>query len=99
MGIGPNVHRLGDICTGHGCWPPRPSSEGSPNVNVNGIPVHRLNDAWESHCCKSCHSSVLAQGSLTVIVNGLQMARINDPVACGSKCSISKCSLDVFAGG
>ena len=101
MGLGPNVHRLGDVCTGHGCWPPRPSTEGSLDVNVNGIPVHRMGDAWNSHCCpgSGCHSSVLAAGSSTVNVNGLQMARISDPVACGSTASAASCSLDVFCGG
>lgn len=101
MGLGPNVHRLGDICTGHGCWPSRPSTEGSPNVNVNGIPVHRLGDAWDSHCCpnKGCHTSVLQAGSSTVNVNGLQMARIGDPVACGSTASAAMCSPTVFCGG
>jgi uncharacterized Zn-binding protein involved in type VI secretion len=33
----PAVSRLGDNCTGHGCWPPRPSTGASPNVRVNGI--------------------------------------------------------------
>lgn len=101
MGLGPNVHRLGDICTGHGCWPPRTSTEGSFDVKVNGIPVHRLGDAWDSHCCpnKGCHSSVLAAGSSTVNVNGLQMARVGDPVACGSTASAISCSPTVFCGG
>ena len=101
MGIGLSVHRLGDICTGHGCFPPRPSTEGSLDVNINGIPAHRLNDAWDTHCCpnQGCHSSVLAAGSGTINANGLQLARVNDLIACGSKCSPDQCSLDVFAGG
>ena len=101
MGLGLNVHRLGDICTGHGCWPPRPSTGASPDVNVNGIPAHRLGDSWDTHCCpgSGCHSSVLAAGSGTINVNGLQLARITDPIACGSKCSVDKCSPTVFGGG
>mgnify|MGYP001252668547 CR=1 FL=1 len=99
--MGLNVHRLGDICTGHGCYGSRPSAEGSPNVFVNSIPVHRQGDAWESHCCpgSGCHGSELAAGSSTVYANSLQMARIEDPVACGSTCSIAQCSPNVFAGG
>jgi len=46
----PAVVRLGDICTGHGCWPPRQNIEASPNVFVNGRGVHRLGDAWAVHC-------------------------------------------------
>ena len=41
----PGIVRLGDVCTGHGCWPPRPNVEASPNVFVNSIAVHRLYDA------------------------------------------------------
>jgi len=103
MGLGQNVHRLGDICTGHGSWPPRNSTEGSLDVSVNGIPVHRLGDAWTVHCRPGsnpdCHSSVLESGSSTVNVNGLQMARIGDPVACGSDASAASCSPTVFCGG
>ena len=101
MGLGLNVHRLGDICTGHGCFPPRVSTEGSPSVKMNGIPAHRLGDAWEPHGCGTCspHGSKLQSGSSTVNVNGLQLARIGDPVACGSSASASACSPTVFCGG
>ena len=58
-------------------------AEGSPNVFCNGIEVHRETDHWASHCCKTCHDSVLAKGSSTVFCNGLPVARIGDPVACG----------------
>lgn len=52
----PPLVRLGDICSGHGCWPPRPCIMGSPNVLVNGLPAHRLGDLWGIHLdvCKSC---------------------------------------------
>lgn len=96
----PAVSRLGDNCTGHGCWPPRPSTGASPNVRVNGIAAHRQGDAWAAHTCPTIpetHASVLAAGSTTVRVNGKQLARIGDPVACGS--SIAQGSANVFAGG
>lgn len=96
----PAVARLGDQCTGHGCWPPRPSTGASPNVFVNGIAVHRQGDAWAPHTCPSIpetHASVLAAGSSTVYVNGKQIGRIGDPVACGS--SVASGSGNVFAGG
>ncbi len=78
--------RLGDICTGHGCFPPRPSISGSPTVLINGLPAHRVGDAWAVHGCPVCvpHGSVLAAGSPTVFVNGLPLGRIGDAVACGS---------------
>lgn len=96
----PAVSRLGDNCTGHGCWPPRPSTGASPNVRVNGIAAHRQGDAWAPHTCPTIpetHASVLAAGSATVRVNGKQLARIGDPVACGS--AVAQGSANVFAGG
>lgn len=94
----PAVTRLGDVCTGHGCWPPRPSVQASPNVYANGIAVHRQTDGWAVHCCgPACHASVLAQGSATVFANGLELGRIGDPVACGSAVAVG--SHNVFAGG
>ena len=96
----PAVTRLGDSCTGHGCWPPRPSTGASPNVYANGIAVLRQGDAWAAHTCPSIpetHASALAAGSSTVYVNGKQIGRIGDPVACGSV--VASGSGDVFAGG
>lgn len=94
----PAVARLGDTCTGHGAFPPRASTGGSPNVLINGIPAHRQGDAWPSHCSpNSCHASTLAQGSATVLVNGKQLGRVGDPVACGSTVAVG--SANVTAGG
>jgi uncharacterized Zn-binding protein involved in type VI secretion len=95
----PAVSRRGDACTGHGCWPPRPSTGGSPDVFANGIAVHRQRDAWAAHTCPAIpqtHASVLAFGSATVFANGRQLGRIGDLVACGS--SVAAGSPDVFAG-
>lgn len=91
----PAITRLGDICTGHGCFPPRPNIKGSNNVFSNFLPVHRQSDAWAVHCCVSCHSSALASGSPNVWANGLQVGRIGDPVACGSIAATG--SPNVFA--
>jgi uncharacterized Zn-binding protein involved in type VI secretion len=96
----PPVSRLGDIGGIHGCWPIHNSSAASPNVIVNGIPVHRQGDAWNPHTCPSIpetHASVLAAGSSTVFVNGKGISRIGDPIACGG--TIAAGSGDVFAGG
>lgn len=99
----PNAARLGDICTGHECWPSRPNVEGSPNVFINSIPLHRQGDGWSVHCCThpevphGCHGSVLASGSSTVFANGRQAGRIGDPVACGGV--ITTGSANVFIGG
>jgi len=92
----PQVVRLGDVCTGHGCWPSRPNAQASPDVFVNGIPWHRQSDAWSSHCCPPpCHGGVLAAGLPDVYINGLQAGRQGDPVSCGSACLAH--SPDVWA--
>lgn len=95
----PAVTRLGDICTGHGCFPPRPSTGASGNVFANGIAVHRQGDSWAAHGCPSCapHGGNLSSGSGTVFANGKQLGRIGDPVDCGS--SVADGSSTVFAGG
>lgn len=94
----PAVTRLGDLCSGHGCWPPRPSITASSNVLVNGKGAVRLNDQYAVHCCKSkCHDGLLAMGSGTVFVNGRSLGRIGDPVNCGSV--VAQASSNVFAGG
>lgn len=94
----PAITRLGDHCTGHDCWPPRPNNSASPNVYVNGIPLHRQGDSWASHCCGvACHPGITSAGSSTVYANGMQVCRIGDPVDCGS--ASAQGSWDVFAGG
>lgn len=94
----PAVTRLGDGCTGHGCFPGRANTAASGNVFINSIGAHRQGDSWATHCCgSSCHGSSLASGSSSVYVNGKQLARIGDPVACGSAAAAG--SGNVFAGG
>lgn len=91
--------RLGDICSGHGCYPPRENDQGSPNVFVNSIPSHRLTDHWVAHGCGGCvpHDSQSCQGSPNVFVNGLPKSRIGDAVCCGS--AMVTGSSNVFVNG
>ncbi len=93
------VTRLGDVCTGHSCYPARASTGGSPTVYVNGIAAHREGDGWSQHACPdtSPHGGALASGSATVFANGQELGRIGDPVDCGS--GVASGSGDVFAGG
>lgn len=93
----PAITRLGDACTGHGCFPPRANNAASEDVFVNGIGVHRQEDTWVTHCCgNSCHEGALSSGSSTVYVNGKQCGRVGDPVDCGSV--VAQGSSNVFAG-
>lgn len=95
----PAVTRLGDSCTGHGCWPPRANVSASPDVYADGIAVHRVGDGWAAHTCPSIpetHAGALAAGSPTVYANGRAVGRIGDPVSCGS--AVATGSGTVFAG-
>jgi len=81
----PAVTRLGDICSGHGCFGPRVNDQASDDVCVNGKGVHRQGDHWVTHCCTIiCHDGTLQKGSSTVFVNGKAAGRIGDPISCGS---------------
>lgn len=95
----PAAARLADVCTGHADFPPRPNDQGSPNVYVNGRPLHRNGDHWLQHCnpVPVCHDSALGGGSATVYANGKRAGRIGDAVACGS--TVATGSGDVFIGG
>jgi len=90
------VHRLGDLCTGHGCWGGRVNVGASPDVYVNGLGWHRVGDPWATHCCIACHGSVARTGSETVFVNAKAACRVTDDVACGSKMMTG--STTVFCG-
>ena len=93
----PSVCRLSDVCTGHGCFPPRPNVSASGDVFVNSRGAHRVADAWAVHCCKSCHPGNTVTGSSSVFVNGRALARVGDAVNCGSR--IASGSPTVYAGG
>lgn len=99
----PAVTRLNDVCTGHGCFPSRPNNAASTDVYVNSRGAHRQDDGYASHCCgPPCHGSSLASGSSSVYVNGKQLGRIGDPVACGSAAATGANDIKnkhVFAGG
>jgi len=95
--MGSSVVRLGDMCSGHGCFPSRANVSASEDVFVNGIGAHRVGDSWAVHCCGvPCHDSSQASGSSTVFVNGKALARIGDSIACGSTNATG--SDNVFAG-
>lgn len=90
--------RKGDMGTGHQQWPPRANVQGSPDVFFNSLPAHRQGDLWSIHCYKyMCHPGILTKGCPTVLTNGKQQGRVDDPVNCGSK--VSQGSPDIFIGG
>lgn len=93
----PAISRLGDECTGHGCFPPRVNDEASNNVFVNGIGVHREGDHWVVHTCgDKSHDGIASKGSSTVFVNGKPAMRVGDLISCGS--AVAEGSSNVFIG-
>ena len=98
----PGIVRVGDLCSGHGCYPPRPAIEGSPSVFMNSRAIVREGDKYASHCCMccdkpKCHESVVQKASSNVYADGIEIARVGDPIACGSACA--QASTDGFGGG
>lgn len=93
----PAATRLSDVCTGHGCYPPRPSVAGSQNVFTNSLDQMRDGDPYAVHCCSSCHAGFLANGSPNVFVNSRQAGRVGDSINCGSSVAVG--SNNVFING
>lgn len=82
----PPVGRIGDICLGHGSFPPTPVIQGSPNVYVNDIPLFRVTDNVKPHGSSSPsppHDRKGDSGSPDTFINDLPAMRIGDPIHCG----------------
>jgi len=90
--------RLGDIGSGHGCFPPTPVTSGSGNVSTNGMPSARQGDPLAAHGCPKCppHGRSIAGGSGSVFINGKPAARAGDGISCGG--SVAAGSGDVLIG-
>ncbi|MBJ7550741.1 PAAR domain-containing protein [Marinomonas ostreistagni] len=92
-----SVAQMGKTSTGHGGYAPVPSVMGASTVFVNGIPALRQTDAFAVHCVgPSCHFGTVQMGSSSVYCEGLELARIGDPINCGDV--VSAGSANVFAG-
>ena len=85
----PQASRLGDIGSGHGCFPPTPAISASPDVYHDGIPSLRKGDAVAPHGCGNCppHGRSVSAGSPTVYINGRPAARVGDAIDCGGSMS------------
>jgi uncharacterized Zn-binding protein involved in type VI secretion len=94
----PPAHRLGDVDTGHGCFPARKTTAGSGNVFINSKPAHRIGDPYAVHGCGVCppHGAVGSAGSGSVFTNGKPQRRIGDAVSCGGTAASG--SGNVFVG-
>jgi len=94
----PPAHRQSDICSGHGCWPPRPTSSYASTTYANNLLIHRQGDGYSVHCCPPpCHSGSGSSGSSTVIIENQPARRIGDAVSCGGVAAVG--SPNVIIGG
>lgn len=76
---------VGDKCTGHGGFSPRPSIEGQSKMRVGGKPVVCVGDAYDKHTDgDSTHGGVLSEGSSSLSIGGKAVGRVGDAVSCGS---------------
>ncbi len=98
----PAAARLGDSCSGHGCFPATPIVAGSSDVFINGKPAARQGDTVLLHACPcpkmphGIHGRSISAGSSTVSINGKPAARVGDAVGCGG--SVAAGSGDVLIG-
>ena len=97
----PAVTRVGDNNTGHDACPPTALSSGSPNVNVNGIPVGCVGDPYNPHGCPAHvpHVGNIAAGAPHVFINGKAAGRIGDPVSCGGSVAVGSPNVNIGNGG
>jgi uncharacterized Zn-binding protein involved in type VI secretion len=95
----PPVSTIGGVCSGHDCYPPRATlAGGASTVFINGQPAALAGATLGPHACGlSVHVGAVAGGSSTVFVESRALARIADPVTCGSV--LAQGSPNVFAGG
>lgn len=86
----PAQSRIGDLSTGHGCFPPTQLVV-TPVVKsfFNGILGSVVSSACQhdTHCCGPvCHSGSErspSSGASKTFIEGLPSARIGDSIACG----------------
>ena len=90
------VATKGAKCTGHLCYPPMRTNEGSDFVMAEGVGVLLVGAQYDGHRCdKSWHTGVQSGGSSVIFVEDVPLVRIGDTVSCGS--AVATGSNFVFA--
>ena len=92
-----NVSRIGDIHSGHQCFPPTPGIKGSNNVLVNGRQCLTVGSSFAPHRCPKPHPVRAATGYSKVLVNGKPICRVSSKTACGA--TVVMGSANVVVGG
>lgn len=81
----PGVTRVGDKCTGHDGYEPKPLIEGSKTFKVDGRFVGLVGCHYEEHSKPNAdtHQDYIAEGAPSVFIEGKPVARIGDKVSNG----------------
>lgn len=83
--VSSGIATANSICTGHGAFPPRGVSSGtSTGMTVNGVPVLLSGGVFVSHTDGSSSHTGVVTGSGSISINGVPVAKIGDPISCGS---------------
>jgi hypothetical protein len=93
----PAAVRLGDTSTGDPCGAPaRPNNMGCAISIINNKPIHCATHTWVKHACPGDppHDANTTAGSPDSFAESLPIARIGDPISCGSTCATG--SPDTF---
>jgi len=85
------------MSTGHDLCPPTIGITGDSLVFVNGRPVMRLGDLFAEHGCPDhpVHEQPIADASKLCFTNGIPIARVTDPIACGGEVATGDPLVDI----
>ena len=78
--------RLGDMSTGHGCFPPTPvNGSVASKTTIEGDPAAMQGSTHPDHACgNSVHAGrSISGGSSKTTIEGKPAARIGDSIGCG----------------
>jgi uncharacterized Zn-binding protein involved in type VI secretion len=76
-----------------------PAIQGSPDVNVNGMPALRVDDVGKHAPCCGPATWTAQSGSSSVFINGKAAFRMNDPSRhCGGRGKLIEGSANVIVG-
>lgn len=89
----PAVVRLGDLSTGHGCFPPTTlvvTSSTKSYINGKLIGLQDNMSQFSTHVCgNNTHLQItryISAGSPKSFIEGKPIARIGDDIGCGDAC-------------
>jgi len=98
----PAIALENQISTGHGCFPPTGSvGPYTSTVKINGKFIQLKGvTRYVAHTCGNVthptNARIVSEGSSTVYVEGIQIARIGDLISCGD--AVGQGSPTVFCG-